>query len=436
MMTASNKKLDVDDEIVVDARYVSRLTRDTLGLILAGGQGSRLHELTHWRAKPALYFGGKFRIIDFPLSNCINSGVRRIGVLTQYKAHSLIQHLVRGWSAFQAGTNEFVEILPASQRVGGEWYRGTADAVYQNLDIIRTHSPRFVLILAGDHIYKMDYGPLVAAHVEKLADMTVSCIEVPIEEAAGALGVMTVNEEGRVIDFNEKPEKPTPLPGRDDVCLASMGNYVFNTEFLYEQVIKDADTPGTQHDFGRNVIPSIIDKYRVFAYPFRDSLTGKQAYWRDVGTLGAFWLANMELVAVEPPLNLYDKDWPIFTHQRQAPPAKFVFDDVDRRGEAIQSMVSGGCVISGAHVERSLLFSYCQVEPYSFISESVVLPDVRIGQRCRIHKAIIDRGCIVPDGMIIGENHDDDRDRGFRVTDEGLTLVTPNMLGQELHYTR
>jgi glucose-1-phosphate adenylyltransferase len=357
-------------------------------------------------------------------------------VLTQYKAHSLIRHLVQGWSGFQAGTNEFVEILPASQRVGGEWYRGTADAVYQNLDIIRTHAPRHVLILAGDHIYKMDYGPLLASHVEKLADMTVSCIEVPIEEAAGALGVMTVDEDGRVIAFNEKPEHPTPVPGRDDVCLASMGNYVFNTEFLYDQVIKDADTPGTQHDFGRNIIPSIIKDNRVFAYPFRDEQTGEQAYWRDVGTLGAFWLANMELVAVEPPLNLYDKDWPIFTHQRQAPPAKFVFDDADRRGEAIQSMVSGGCVISGAHVEHSLLFSYCQIEPYSLVSESVVLPDVRIGQRCRIRRAIIDRGCTIEDGTVIGEDHDADRERGFRVTDDGLTLVTPSMLGQDLHFTR
>jgi glucose-1-phosphate adenylyltransferase len=436
MMTASNKILEVDEEIVADARYVSRLTRETLALILAGGQGSRLQELTHWRAKPALYFGGKFRIIDFPLSNCINSGIRRIGVLTQYKAHSLIRHLVQGWSGFQAGTNEFVEILPASQRVGGEWYRGTADAVYQNLDIIRTHAPRHVLILAGDHIYKMDYGPLLASHVEKLADMTVSCIEVPIEEAAGALGVMTVDEDGRVIAFNEKPEHPTPVPGRDDVCLASMGNYVFNTEFLYDQVIKDADTPGTQHDFGRNIIPSIIKDNRVFAYPFRDEQTGEQAYWRDVGTLGAFWLANMELVAVEPPLNLYDKDWPIFTHQRQAPPAKFVFDDADRRGEAIQSMVSGGCVISGAHVEHSLLFSYCQIEPYSLVSESVVLPDVRIGQRCRIRRAIIDRGCTIEDGTVIGEDHNADRERGFRVTDDGLTLVTPSMLGQDLHFTR
>jgi len=436
-MTASNKIIELDDnDIVVDARYVSRLTRETLALILAGGQGSRLHELTHWRAKPGLYFGGKFRIIDFPLSNCINSGVRRIGVLTQYKAHSLIRHLVQGWSGFRGGTNEFVEILPASQRVGGEWYRGTADAIYQNLDIIRTHAPRFVLILAGDHVYKMDYGAFLASHVEKLADMTVCCIEVPIAEAAGALGVMTVDETGRVIAFNEKPENPTPVPGKDGVCLASMGNYIFNTAFLFEQVIKDADTPGTQHDFGRNIIPSIIDDYRVFAYPFRDEQTGEQAYWRDVGTLKAFWEANMELVSVEPQLNLYDQDWPIFTDQSQSPPAKFVFDEPGRRGEAVESMVSGGCVISGAHVQKSLLFSNCRVRSYSSVTDSVILPEVEIGQHCRIHRAIIDRGCVIADGMVIGEDAEADREHGFRVTDDGLTLVTPRMLGQDLHFTR
>jgi glucose-1-phosphate adenylyltransferase len=289
-----------------DLRFISRLTRDTVALILAGGQGSRLHELTEWRAKPALQFGGKYRIIDFPLSNCINSGIRRIGVLTQYKAHSLIRHLVHGWSWFQAGAGnrEFVEILPASQRVGGEWYRGTADAIYQNLDIIRTHDPRFVLILSGDHIYKMDYGPFLAAHAEKEADMTICCIEMPIEEAAGQFGVMTVDETGRIIGFDEKPEKPNAIPGKPGYCLASMGNYLFNTEFLYEQVIKDADTPGTQHDFGRNVIPAIIDDYHVHAYAFRDPETDEQAYWRDVGTLQAFWEANMELVSVSPLLNL------------------------------------------------------------------------------------------------------------------------------------
>jgi len=426
----------IDQDNSEDPRFISRLTRQTLALILAGGQGSRLYELTTWRAKPALYFGGKFRIIDFPLSNCINSGVRRIGVLTQYKAHSLIRHLVHGWSWFHAGGKEFVEILPASQRIGGEWYRGTADAVYQNLDIIRTHAPRFVLILAGDHVYKMDYGTFLAAHVENQADMTVSCIEVPIKEAAGQLGVMTVDETGRVIAFDEKPENPAPVPGRPDVCLASMGNYIFNTAFLYEQVIKDADTPGTQHDFGRNVIPSIIKNYRVYAYPFRDPDTGRQAYWRDVGTLDAFWEANMELVSVSPQLNLYDQQWPVLTHQSQSPPAKFVFDEPGRRGEAIESVVSGGCVISGSHVRKSLLFSNVRVHSYSSVTDSVVLPDVRIGRRCRIHRAIIDRGSVLPEGTIIGEDHEADRARGFRVTDSGLTLVTPDMLGQQLHFTR
>jgi len=419
-----------------DARFVSRLTRETLALILAGGQGSRLHELTTWLAKPALYFGGKFRIIDFPLSNCINSGVRRIGVLTQYKAHSLIRHLVQGWARFQAGSREFVEILPASQRVGGEWYRGTADAVYQNLDVIREHRPRFVLILAGDHVYKMDYGPFLADHVENGADMSVCCIEVPIAEAAGALGVLTVDESGRVTAFDEKPEHPSPIPGRPDTCLASMGNYVFNTEFLYEQVIKDADTPGTSHDFGRDVIPSIIRKYRVQAYPFRDPRTEEQAYWRDVGTLDAFWEANMELVSVIPQLNLYDSVWPIQTHQAQLPPAKFVFDDPDRRGEAIQSMVSGGCVISGARVRHSLLFSNCKVQSYSQVEDSVVLPDVEIGKSCRVRRAIIDRGVVLADNTEVGIDQEADRARGFRVTDSGLTLVTPDMLGQALHFTR
>ncbi|MGB5510359.1 MAG: glucose-1-phosphate adenylyltransferase [Woeseiaceae bacterium] len=421
-----------------DARYVSRLTRDTLALILAGGQGSRLYELTNWRAKPGLHFGGKYRIIDFALSNCLNSGIRRIGVLTQYKAHSLIRHLLNGWSWFQSGAaeREFVEILPASQRVGGEWYRGTADAVYQNLDIIRTHNPRLVLILAGDHIYKMDYGPFLAFHVEIGADMSICCIEMPIEEAAGEFGVMTVNEEGRIIGFDEKPEKPNPIPGRPGICLASMGNYLFNTDFLYERVIADADTPGTKHDFGRNVIPSVINDYRVYAYPLRDPVTNEQAYWRDVGTLDAFWEANMELAAVTPQLNLYDKVWPIFTYQLQLPPAKFVFDDADRRGAAIQSMVSGGCVISGATVRRSVMFTNCYVNPYSSVTDSVGLPDIVVGERCNINNAIIDRGSIIPAGTEIGVDHKADTERGFRVTKGGRTLVTAEMLGQQLHFTR
>ena len=417
-------------------RHVSLLTRDTLALVLAGGQGSRLHELTHWRAKPAMFFGGKYRIIDFPLSNCLNSGIRRIGVLTQYKAHSLIRHLVHGWSWFQLGRKEFVEVLPASQRVGGEWYRGTADAVYQNLDIIRTHSPTQVLILAGDHIYKMDYGPFLAAHADLEADMTVSCVEMPVEEAAGQMGVMTVDENWRVVAFDEKPAKPNPIPGKPGICLASMGNYIFNTEFLYEQVIKDADTPDTQHDFGRNIIPRIINEYRVYAYPFRDPETSEQAYWRDVGTLDAYWEANMELVSVTPQLNLYDQRWPVLTYQWQAPPAKFVHDEQDRRGAAIQSMVSGGCLISGAEVRNSLLFSRSKVDSYSKLDGAVVLPDVHIERNCRLKRCIIDAGAVIEEGTVIGEDHDDDRARGFRVSEKGITLVTPDMLGQQLHYTR
>ncbi|KAA9130464.1 glucose-1-phosphate adenylyltransferase [Marinihelvus fidelis] len=426
----------MNDHAAGESRFVSRLTRDTLALVLAGGQGSRLYELTRWRAKPAVYFGGKLRIIDFPLSNCINSGVRRMGVLTQYKAHSLIRHLVRGWSGFQASRREFVEILPASQRVGGEWYMGTADAVYQNLDIIRTHSPGLVLILAGDHVYKMDYGPLLAWHSEQSADLTVCCIEVPIEEAAGQYGVMTVDGNNRIIDFNEKPESPAPLPGRPGWCLASMGNYVFNTSFLYEQVIRDADTPDSTHDFGRDIIPSVIDRYRVYAYPFRDPATGEQGYWRDVGTLDAYWQANMELNHVVPPLDLYENDWPIYTSQPQLPPAKLVFDEPNRRGMATESMLSAGTVISGGTVRRSQLFYNSRVEAGAEVELSVVLPDCRIGAGAKVRNAIVDRGTQIPDGMVIGHNLDDDRSRGLRVTEGGRTLVTPDMLGQQLHYTR
>ena len=417
-------------------RYVSRLTRQTIALVLAGGRGSRLHELTDWRAKPAVPFGGKFRLIDFPLSNAINSGIRRIGVLTQYKAHSLIQHLVRGWSGLKNELGEFVDILPASQRIGGEWYKGTADAIYQNLDIIRTHRPEYVLILSGDHIYKMDYGPMLAFHAENEADMTVSCLEVPIEEAAGAYGVAAVDEHHRVIGFQEKPAHPEPLPGQPGMCLASMGNYVFDTEFLYEQLIADADSVGTAHDFGKNIIPSIIDRHHVAAFPFRDAHSGKRAYWRDVGTLDAFWEANMELLSVTPELNLYDQQWPILTYQAQLPPAKFVFNDDARRGMAVDSMVSGGCVISGARLNRSLLFSNVKVHSYTHIEDTVVLPEVDIGRHVRITRAIIDRGCVIPQRTVIGEDHRQDRARGFRVTDHGVVLVTPDMLGQSIHFMR
>ncbi len=427
----------MSSQILADqGRFVSRLTRDTVALILAGGRGSRLYELTNWRAKPGVYFGGKLRIIDFPLSNCINSGIRRIGIATQYKAHSLIRHLVHGWTGSRSSDREFIDILPASQRVGDDWYQGTADAVFQNIDILRTHEPRFVLILAGDHVYKMDYGGLLAFHADKEADMTVCCLELPVEEAAGQFGVMTVNEDGRVIEFNEKPEHPASIPGKDGICLASMGNYVFNTEFLYEQLIRDADTPGSDRDFGKDIIPSVIEKYQVYAYPFRDTETGEQAYWRDVGTLDAYWEANMELISVLPQLDLYDKNWPIFTHQLQAPPAKFVFDTAERCGKATESMVSAGCIISGASVKRSLIFSNCKIHSYSSIVDSLILPECEVLDGCTIQKAILDRGCVVPEGTQIGVDHDEDRARGFRVSEGGVTLVTPGMLNQPLHYTR
>jgi glucose-1-phosphate adenylyltransferase len=427
----------MSSQILADqGRYVSRLTRDTMALILAGGRGSRLYELTDWRAKPGVYFGGKLRIIDFPLSNCINSGVRRIGIATQYKAHSLIRHLVHGWTGSRSSTREFIDILPASQRVGDDWYQGTADAVFQNLDILRTHQPRFVLILAGDHVYKMDYGSLLAFHADKEADMTVCCLELPVEEAAGQFGVMTVNEDGRVIEFNEKPEHPASIPGKEGICLASMGNYVFNTEFLYEQLIKDADTPGSDRDFGKDIIPSVIEKYQVYAFPFRDPETGEQAYWRDVGTLDAYWEANMELISVVPQLDLYDKNWPILTHQLQAPPAKFVFDNAERCGQATESMVSAGCIVSGANVKRSLIFSNCKIHSYSSIVDSLILPECEVMDGCTIRKAILDRGCVIPEGTQIGVDHDEDRARGFRVSEGGVTLVTPGMLNQPLHYTR
>lgn len=415
-------------------RFVSLLTQKTLALILAGGRGSRLHELTNWRAKPAVPFGGKFRIIDFPLSNCVNSGIRQVGVLTQYKAHSLIRHLVAGWSAFQGELGEFVEILPASQRTGEDWYAGTADAVFQNLDIVRNHRPEYVLILSGDHVYKMDYGPMLAYHIEREADITVACVEVPLDQAR-SFGIMAVSEEGRVVRFDEKPDDPQAIPGRDNLALASMGIYVFNTQFLYEQIIKDADTPHSSHDFAKDIIPSITGKYRILAYPFRDPETGKRGYWRDVGTLDAFWAANMELVSVSPELNLYDQDWPILTYQAQLPPAKFVHDDEIRRGMAVNSMVSGGCVISGAHLRGSLLFSNVKVHSFALVEDSVVLPEVEVGRHARIRKAIVDRGCRIPEGLVIGENLEEDRKR-FRVTDKGVVLVTPEMLHQHPHIVR
>ena len=417
-------------------RFVSRLTRNTMALILAGGRGSRLKHLTKWRSKPAVPFGGKFRIVDFPLSNCINSGIRRIGVLTQYKAHSLILHIQKGWGFLRGEFGEFVELWPAQQRIAETaWYAGTADAVFQNLDIIRSHNPDYLLILAGDHIYKMDYGAMVAYHVESGADMTVGCLEVDLE-LAKEFGVMSVDGDGRVRSFQEKPAQPDPIPGRSDAALASMGIYVFNRAFLFEQLIKDADNARSSHDFGKDIIPDVITKYRVLAYPFRDVRSGEQAYWRDVGTIDAFWEANLELIGVTPPLNLYDDTWPIWTYQEQLPPAKFVFDDEDRRGMAVDSMVSGGCIISGATVRHSLLFSNVRVNSFSYVQDSVILPDVDVGRNCEIRNAVIDRACRISEGMIIGKDPEEDRKQGFYVTEGGVTLVTPEMLGQEVNYVR
>ena len=415
-------------------RFVSRLTRETLALILAGGRGSRLKHLTLWRAKPAVPFGGKFRIIDFPLSNCINSGIRRIGVLTQYKAHSLIQHVQRGWSFLRGEFGEFIELLPAQQRIETSWYAGTADAVYQNIDIIRQHAPEYVLILAGDHIYKMDYGQMIAYHVESGADMTVGCLEVDPEQAR-AFGVMGVNDTGRVTEFLEKPDEPPSMPGKPGVVLASMGIYVFNTAFLFERLIRDADDSRSSHDFGKDIIPGIIDRYKVMAYPFRDEKNDVQAYWRDVGTVDSYWEANLELIGVTPELNLYDSEWPIWTYQEQWPPAKFVFDDDDRRGMAIDSMVSGGCIISGSTVRHSLLFSDVQVDAGAVVQDSVILPSVHIGQNCEVRRCVIDKGCQIPDGMNIGVDEKEDA-RHFFISPKGVRVVTPEMLGQLSRYVR
>ncbi|MBU2970483.1 glucose-1-phosphate adenylyltransferase [Pseudoalteromonas sp. C2R02] len=409
-------------------RYISNLTRETYALILAGGRGSRLHELTDWRAKPAVYFGGKFRIIDFPLSNCINSGIRRVGIATQYKSHSLIRHVNRAWGHFKKELGESVEILPASQRYGDDWYCGTADAVFQNMDIIRHELPKYVMILSGDHVYRMDYGALIAKHVETNADMTVCCIETDIEEAAGTFGVMTVDKQNRVKRFDEKPAMPTSIPGKAGKCLASMGNYVFNTEFLFEQLKKDAQREGSGRDFGHDIIPAIIEEHNVFAFPFSDPGHEGQPYWRDVGTLDSFWEANMELASPEPQLDLYDANWPIWTYQEQLAPAKFVFDNDERRGMAVDSTVSGGCIISGATVRKSLLFSNVHVHSFCEINESVILPAAIIGRNCRIKRAIIDRSCEIPDNLEIGYDQEQDIKNGFRVSKKGIVLVTRDML--------
>ncbi|ABI56009.1 glucose-1-phosphate adenylyltransferase [Alkalilimnicola ehrlichii MLHE-1] len=416
-------------------RFVSRLTRDTLALIMAGGRGGRLSNLTDWRTKPAVPFGGKFRLIDFPLSNCINSGIRRIEVLTQYKAHSLIQHIQRGWGFLRGEFGEFVELVPAQQRMDKPlWYAGTADAVYQNIDIIKAHNPSYVLVLAGDHVYKMDYGGMIARHAESGAAMTVGCVEVP-RKRASAFGVMSVNEERQVLAFNEKPKDPTPMPGNPDRALVSMGIYVFDRDYLFQLLREDAENFDSSRDFGKDVIPNAIANHKVQAYPFSDPVSGQQAYWRDVGTVDAFFQANMELIGEDPELNLYDEEWPIWTYQAQLPPAKFIQGRDGRHGTAINSMVSGGDIIHGAEVRDSLLFSQVVVQPGATVHEAVILPDVRVGEGCRIRKAVIDEGCRIPAGTVIGEDPAEDR-RRFFVTPKDVVLVTAEMLGQEVAHVR
>jgi len=414
-----------------DPRFLSLVTKKTYAVVLAGGRGSRLKHLTDWRAKPAVPFGGKLRIIDFPLSNCINSSIRRIGVATQYKAQSLIRHIQHGWGFFEPELGEYIEVLPAQQRLDEAWYTGTANAVYQNLDSVRHGDPEYVLVLGGDHVYKMDYGRMLAEHIATAADVTVCCIEVPLAEAK-AFGVVSVNEDGRITEFLEKPAAPNPMPGKPEKALASMGIYVFNAPFLYEQLARDAGDSASGHDFGKDLIPYLVPRHRVCAHRFADScvnMVGDHPYWRDVGTVDAYWEANMDLTHVKPELNLYDDDWPIWSRQQQLPPAKFVFNDDGRRGHAMDSLISGGCVISGATVERSLLFAKVRVGERSSIADSVILPKAEIGRDVTLKRVVVDKGCRIPDGFTAGVNGEQDRQR-FHVTERGITLITPEMLRQ------
>jgi glucose-1-phosphate adenylyltransferase len=422
-----------------DRSTMAQLARQTVAMVLAGGRGSRLGPLTEWRAKPAVPFGGKFKIIDFALSNCLNSGIRRIGIATQYQSHGLIHHVQRGWSFLDGRFNEFIELLPAQQSndATSDWYKGTADAVFQNIEVLRRHDPRLVLVLAGDHIYKQDYARMLFEHVDRGADMTVGCVEVPVAEAAGQLGVMEVDNEYRVQGFEEKPQDPRTMPDRSDTALASMGIYIFNAAFLYDTLLDDATDAQSTHDFGHDLIPKFIKAgARVFAHRLRDSCTQLnegRTYWRDVGTVDAFWEANLELTAVSPALNLYDQTWPIWTFQEQLPPAKFVFDLDGRRGAAVDSMVSGGCIVSGSTIRHSLLFSNVRVHSYCTIHEAVILPEVEIGRGAMLARVVIDQGTRIPAGLCAGLDPEEDRKR-FHVTEKGITLITPAMLGQRLHH--
>nr|CBA29742.1 Glucose-1-phosphate adenylyltransferase [Curvibacter putative symbiont of Hydra magnipapillata] len=407
------------------------LVRRTIALVLAGGRGSRLKQLTDRRAKPAVYFGGKFRIVDFALSNCVNSGIRRIGVITQYKSHSLLRHLQRGWSFLRAELNEMVDLLPAQQRVDEEhWYRGTADAIYQNLDIIQSSKPEYVVVLAGDHIYKMDYSLMLKDHVESGAGCTVGCIEVPREEAT-AFGVMAVDGTRKITEFVEKPANPPAMPGNDAVSLASMGIYIFDSKYLYDLLEDDLANPESSHDFGKDVIPRVVREGRAVAHPFSMSCVSSTPdavpYWRDVGTIDAFWEANLDLASVTPELDIYDTNWPIWTSQRQLPPAKFVQDADGKHGQAINTMVSGGCIVSGSIVSNSVLFSSVRIHSFCVIDQAVLLPEVTIGRGCRLSRVVIDWGVEVPDGLVIGEDPVADAAR-FERTDNGVVLVTKDML--------
>ena len=407
-----------------------RLPKRAMALILAGGRGSRLKQLTDTRCKPAVYFGGHFRIIDFVLSNCMNSGLRRIGVLTQYKSHSLLRHLQRGWNFLKSEMHEFVDLIPAQQRVDEEfWYRGTADAVYQSLDIIKANKPEYVVILAGDHIYKMDYARMLADHALSGAGVTVGCIEVDRQEAK-AFGVMAIDENKKVTSFVEKPADPPAMPGKPDRALASMGIYIFTADYLYRMLDEDIALEGSSHDFGKDIIPKAVGEGQVVAHFFQDSCVYNSekapAYWRDVGTIDAYWEANIDLTATVPELNLYDRSWPIWTYQEQLPPAKFVHNEANRRGEAIESSVSAGCILSGS-VHNSLLFSNCRVHSYTQIHGAVLLPEVQVGRNVRLTKVVVDRGCRIPDGLVVGEDPDDDARRFYR-SEGGVTLITPRML--------
>ncbi|MFO0864843.1 MAG: glucose-1-phosphate adenylyltransferase [Gemmataceae bacterium] len=399
--------------------------KDVLTLILAGGKGTRLEPLTRDRAKPAVPFGGLYRIIDFPLSNCINSNLRRILVLTQYKARSLDRHIAAAWGFMSRELDEFCEVLPPQQRIDEHWYKGTADAIYQNIYTIEKEEPRYVLILAGDHIYKMDYGEMIRHHIERGADMTVGCLKMPASESIH-FGVMQVDEEDRITGFQEKPKVPITIPGDPENILGSMGIYVFTARPMYELLCQDATKPDSDHDFGKNIIPSMIGAHKVQAFRFRDMNRKATAYWRDVGTLDAYYQANMDLVAIDPVLNLYDRDWPIRTYQPQLPPPKFVFSqpgEGGRRGEAMDSMVSQGCILSGGQVVRSVLSPNVRVNSYTHIEDSILFSSVDVGRHCRIRRAIIDKDVKIPPGTTIGYDVEHDRKRGFTITEQGVTVI-------------